>query len=396
MHKQEHDENLVHVLERARIKGVRFNPEKMRIGVTELPFFGNLISHEGLKPDPDKIRAIMELKAPENRTQLENILGLANYLQRFSSQLADVTGPMRALLKDKVEFLWDRPQADSLEKMKQTITKQPVLAYFDPSKPVTLECDSSQYGTGAALLQDGKTVAFASKTLTKTEAGYAQIEKEMLAIVFGCTRFHQMIYGRPVVVHTDHRPIASIMHKPLSATPPRLSRMLLQLQKYDLDVRFVGGKNVPIGDLLSRQPLPDTQETAELDIQVHTFIRNLFITDRRLESVRTATLQDPQMQILKKTILEGWPEIRSECPPPVLDFWNHRDELSAADDLIFRGQTLLIPKSLRQQMIEAVHTGHFGTQKSLQRAKDVMFWPGMAKQICDFVLSCSVCLDNIS
>ena len=151
------------------------------------------------------------------------------------------------------------------------------------------------------------------------------------------------------------------------------SRMLLQLQKYDLEVRFVGGKNVPIGDLLSRQPLPDTQETAELDIQVHTFIQSLFITDRRLESVRTATLQDPQMQILKKTILEGWPEIRSECSPPILDFWNNRDELSAADALIFRGQTLLIPKSLRQQMIETVHTGHLGTQKSLQRAKDVMF-----------------------
>ena len=96
--------------------------------------FGNLISHKGLKPDPDKIRAIMELKAPENRTQFVDILGLANYLQRFSSQLADVTGPMPALLKDKAEFLWDRPQADSLEKMKQTITKQPVLAYFDPSK----------------------------------------------------------------------------------------------------------------------------------------------------------------------------------------------------------------------------------------------------------------------
>lgn len=115
----------------------------------------------------------------------------------------------------------------------------------------------------------------------------------MLAIVFGCTRFHQYIYGRPVIVHTGHRPIASIIRKPLSATPPRLSRMLLQLQKYDLDVRFVGGKNVPIGDLLSRQPLPETQEIAGLHLQVHTVIQSLFITDKRLESVRNATLQDP-------------------------------------------------------------------------------------------------------
>ena len=170
--------------------------------------------------------------------------------------------------------------------------------------------------------------------------------------------------------------------------------MLLQLQKYGLDVRFVGGKNVPIGDLLSRQPLPETQEIAGLDLQVHTVIQSLFITDKRLESVRNATLQDPQMQTLKMTTTEGWPDLRSECPTPILDFWNHRDELSVADDLIFRGQTLLIPKSLRQQMIESVHTGHMGTQKCLQRAKDVMFWPGMAKQICDYVLSCSICLSN--
>ena len=392
--KQEHDQNLRQVLERARNKGVRFNPDKMRIGVTEVPFFGNRITSSGLQPDPNKIRAIMEIKPPDNRTQLENILGVANYLQRFSPHLADVTGPMRALLKNDSEFIWDQPQTDALEKMKQAITQQPVLAYFDSKKPVTLECDSSQYGTGAALLQDGRPVAFASKTLTSTEKGYAQIEKEMLAIVFGCTRFHQYIYGRPVIVHTDHRPIASIIRKPLSATPPRLSRMLLQLQKYDLDVRFVGGKNVPIGDLLSRQPLPETQEIAGLDLQVHTVIQSLFITDKRLESVRNATLQDPQMQTLKMTIIEGWPDLRSECPKPILDFWNHRDELSVADDLIFRGQTLLIPKSLRQQMIESVHTGHMGTQKCLQRAKDVMFWPGMAKQICDYVLSCSICLSN--
>ena len=192
-----------------------------------------------------------------------------------------------------------------------------------------------------------------------------------------------------------HWPSANCKHH--TQTPfskPRLGRMLLQLQKYDLDVRFVGGKNVPISDLLSRQPLPDTHEIAGFDLQVRTVIRSLFITDKRLETVRSATLQDPQMRILKQTILEGWPDLRTECPKQILDFWNHRDELSAADDLIFRGQTLLIPNALRQQLVESVHTGHMDTQKCLQRAKDVMFWPGMAKQISDYVLSCSICLNN--
>ena len=96
--------------------------------MTEVPFFGNRLTSSGLQPDPNKIRAIMEIKPPDNRTQLENILGVANYLQRFSAHLADMTGPMRALLKHDSEFIWDHSQTDALEKMKQAITQQPVLA----------------------------------------------------------------------------------------------------------------------------------------------------------------------------------------------------------------------------------------------------------------------------
>ena len=140
--------------------------------------------------------------------------------------------------------------------------------------------------------------------------------------------------------------------------------------------------------------MPDTQEIAGFDLQGHRVIRSFFITDKWLETVRSATLQDPQMQTLKQTILECWPDLRTECPKQILDFWNHRDELSVADDLIFRGQTLLIPNALQQHLVESVHTGHMGTQKCLQRAEDVIFWPGIAKQISDYALSCSICFNN--
>ena len=109
--------------------------------------------------------------------------------------------------------------------MKQVIGQHPELAYFDHKKPVAMECDSSKYGTGATLLQEGHPVAFASKT--RTEVDYAQIKKEMMAIVFGCTCFYQYIYSRPITVHSDHCPLSSIMKKPLSAAPPHLQRMML-------------------------------------------------------------------------------------------------------------------------------------------------------------------------
>jgi transposase InsO family protein len=181
------------------------------------------------------------------------------------------------------------------------------------------------------------------------------------------------------------------MKKPLSAAPPRLQRMMLQLQKYDLDVRHVSGKEVPISDLLSRQPMTDKFSIEGLDLHVHTVMQGLLITDRRLESLRSATKTDLQMQTLKQTIQDGWPDSRTKCHQTILEFWNHRDELSCCDNLIFRGQTIVIPRSVRHDIIESVHQSHLGVEKTVRRAKDALFWPGMTKEITDFVLKCGIC-----
>jgi hypothetical protein len=389
--REEHDANLRNVLERAKNKGIKFNPDKCIIAVQEVPFFGHLITSNGLKPDPSKIEAVTKLGVPQNRTELETLLGMVNYLQKFSPNLAEVTSPMRSLLKKDIEFVWDHTQTDAFNKMKELISQSPVLAFFDHNKPVTLECDASKHGIGAAIMQDGRPVAYTSKTLTQTESGYANIEREMLAILYGCKRFHQYVYGRHVTVHSDHKPLSAIMKKPLSAAPPRLQRMMLQLQKYDLDVRHVSGKEVPISDLLSRQPMTDKFSIEGLDLHVHTVMQGLLITDRRLESLRSATKTDLQMQTLKQTIQDGWPDSRTKCHQTILEFWNHRDELSCCDNLIFRGQTIVIPRSVRHDIIESVHQSHLGVEKTVRRAKDALFWPGMTKEITDFVLKCGIC-----
>ena len=363
--REEHDRNLRSVLDRAREKGIRFNPEKCTIGVNEVPFFGSIITDKGLKADPSKIEAILKLEVPDSREKLERFLGMVNYLSKFAPNLSEITSPLRSLLKKETEFLWDEPQSRAFERVKQTITQSPVLAYYDPKKELTLEVDSSKDGIGACLMQENRPIAFASKSLTQAEIGYAQIEKELLAILFGCKRFHQYTYGRRVTVHSDHKPISAIMRKPISAAPPRLSRMLLQLQKYSIDVIHKSGKDIPVSDFLSRSSLPDTFEnlSAGLDLHVHAVLQQLFVTDKRLEAVQQAILQDRQMQALQNMIVQGWPETRSACEQSVLEYWNHRDELSIEEGLIFRGQKIVIPKSLRAEMLKQVHTGHLGVTK---------------------------------
>ncbi|XP_052778759.1 uncharacterized protein K02A2.6-like [Mya arenaria] len=389
---EEHDKNLNQVLLRARERGIKFNAQKCSIGVKSVPFFGHVITDTGLMDDPKKIEAITQLQRPDCREKVETLLGLVNYLSKFAPNLAEVTAPIRSLLKKDVEFLWDAPQEQAFSKVKEIITQAPVLGYYDPKKPLVVETDASKYGLGCCLMQDGKPIAYASKSLTQTEIGYAVIEKELFGILFALKRFHQLTYGREVIVHCDHKPISAIMKKPLSAAPPRLSRMLLALSKYEVNVRHVPGKNIPVSDCLSRQSLPDTFPGMidGLDYHVHTVQKQLHVTDKRLEIIRAETAKDPQMIKLKRAISQGWSESRSNCDPSIVEF--HRDEISTEDGLIFRGHTLVIPKSMRNELVEKVHSSHLGITKTLERAKDSLFWPGMSKQVTDYVTTCPICL----
>lgn len=106
--------------------------------------------------------------------------------------------------------------------MKEIITAEPgpVLAYIDPEKEVTLQVDASKNSLGAAIMQEGRPVAYASKLLNSTEQNYTQIEKELYAVLYGCKRFHEYLYVQNITVESDHKPLETILCKPLTLAPP--------------------------------------------------------------------------------------------------------------------------------------------------------------------------------
>ena len=179
----DHDKNLRIVLERAKERNLTLNKDKVRLRLTEVPYIGHLLTADGLKPDPKKIEAIMMMPKPTDVQSVKRFLGMTNYLSKFLPQLSTVTEPLRRLEDKLVEWHWNEVHERAFTDLKQLITNHPVLRFYDVSKEVTLQCDASQSGLGAALLQDGQPVAFASRALTATEKNYAQIEKELLAIV---------------------------------------------------------------------------------------------------------------------------------------------------------------------------------------------------------------------
>jgi len=148
--------------------------------MNEISFMGHRITPDGLQPDPDKIKAIVDMEVPQNVEQLRRFIDIVNYLGRFLSNLTTAAQPLHNLTKHNVHWTWSEAQANSFNEVKKLVTSAPALAYYDADQPLFLENDASEYGIGSTLLQNGRPIAFTSRVLTDTECRYAQIEKAIM------------------------------------------------------------------------------------------------------------------------------------------------------------------------------------------------------------------------
>ena len=194
----------------------------------------------------------MQIAIPADKQDLQRFLGMANFIAPHLPNLSHLTSPLRDLLKELTSWTWDDDHQTIFEKVKQLVIINICLQYYDPNKEVQLEVDASIEGLGAALVQNNKPVAFASKALTSAQANNSNIERECLAVVYGMPRFHHFLYGRTFTVISDHKPFEVILHKPLHCAPPRIQRMMTKIQGYDFTVTYIPGPKVIMADTLSR------------------------------------------------------------------------------------------------------------------------------------------------
>ena len=212
--------------------------------------------------------------------------GDINYVGKFIPNLSEKAAPLRLLQNAETQWLWDKLQQDAFDLLKDCVASTQVLRYYSLEEPIVVTVDSSSYGLGACLLQDDKPVAFASRSLSKSEKNYGQIEKEMLAIAWGCEKFHDYIYGRSDnTVETDHEPLEALYKEPIDSAPPRIQRIMLRIQKYSFSIVWRKGKDLIIADTLSRAPQPFTEPNNVEEYKVHS-VRNLPISDVRIAEFR--------------------------------------------------------------------------------------------------------------
>ena len=211
------------------------------------------------------------------------------------------------------------------------MSQAPVLQYYDVNKPVTIQCDASGKGLGAVLLQDHKPVCYASRALTDIETRYAPIETEMLAVVFACRKFHQYIYGRSVVIETDHKPLQAISTKPLSQVPLRLQKMILNVRGYDVEIRYIPGSKQVLADTLSRASVQSDDSGAEEEFKEINLV--LSVSDERHEEFQKETKTDPELQAVLAMVKIGWPDTKVQAPVEARPYWTFRDEVATTDGL---------------------------------------------------------------
>ena len=240
---------------------------------------------------------------------------------------------------------------------------------------------------------------YVSRALTETEQRYSNIERELLAIVFAFERLNHYTFGRTITVQSDHQPLQSIWKESIVSASPRLQRLLLRLAHYDINMEFFWGKEKVIADALSRVcPLQSNHSRirdSNIDvIPIHHITWSAPVSKARLQELRLATQSDPTLHSLIKTVHEGWPQSKKDCPEQLLDFWSFRQEISEEDGLIYKNQRLTVPHSERLETLKVLHLGHCAVDKMQLRALETVYWPGINKDILKQYQSCKTCIKH--
>ena len=311
-----HDLALTKLFQTAHKNNVKLNFKKLQYKKHEVTFFGENYSTQGRKPDPKKIKAIVKMKQPENKKEMQTFLGMVWYLQKFPPHLSVLAEPLRDLIKTNLPYILGPEHTIAMNAIQEEMVWAPILKYFDPRKKTVLQTDASCKGLGACLLQDGHPIYFANKSLTDAEKGYVAIELKALAVSWACEKFHHFLYGSHFTQQTDQKPLESILAWSLNEATPRLQRLLIKASAYDFNVKYIPGPTNQVADCLSW--LGCIKDNIVLPkLRVNAITQQLSNPDDVIHDIRLETAKDDELSLLKHIVTTEQPEWIREVPKEV-------------------------------------------------------------------------------
>ena len=391
--KSEHDRILRTLLDRLREIGITANLSKCVFDVNVIDFFGMRFSSAGMEPDPKKIKALTSAEPLKNVSELKSFLGMTNYSSQFICNYSSKTSKLRELLHTGVKWNWTTEHELCFRSLKNSLQSPSVLGYFNVKANTKVIVDASPTGLGAMLIQtqktgDDKVIAYSSRSLTDAETRYSQLEREALAIYFGCIKFQMYLLGKSFIVHSDHKPLMSMFNNPKKNAPFRVERIRLKLLGFDFQVKHLPGKINP-SDYTSRHALPtspkdETCISDELKAYVNLIVNETIVTFQHLQEASRA--DDLIHKIITLLESDKYPRKCDGIPSTYVNLW---EEFCVVDHVLLRKERIVIPKALQDKVVKVAHEGHLGivNTKSLLRSK--VWFKGLDELVENEIRDCT-------
>lgn len=393
---EEHEKLVAMVLSRLKGAGFAVNMSKSEFRVPSVTYLGHIVSGVDVKPNPDRVRDVINFPQPKSKEDVKRLMGVTTYLAKFLPKFSEITEPIRVLLKKSVEFHWDHSQQQAFDRIKEKLVSAPVLALFDSKVPLVLATDASESGLGAVLVQRDRPVAYASRSLTDAERKYSTIEKELMAVVFGLERFNFYTSGRVVEVWTDHKPLVGLAQKESQLVSPRLVRFVERLLPYVIRWTYIPGHTNVLPDFLSR-PSRDARSCS----QIRTVETVSEVVEQRVHhplfmKIAAASDECEQVAYVREAVCNGWPSSYARVPTDMRHWWHFRHRVSVSGPFITdTNNRVFVPARVRSDVLKALHEGHPGQSFMAQRYQELFFWPGGTVAVKTYGASCVTCAQHL-
>lgn len=369
-----HLKRLEKVLQRLADANIRINEDKSKFFKDSILYCGYKIDKFGIHKTDEKIKAIDEMPRPSNVSELRSFLGMINYYGRFIKNLSMILEPLHTLLQKETSFKWTREREQAFQLAKENFKNDMVLAHYDPRLPLILATDASSYGVGAVLSNRypddfERVIQYASQTLSNTQRKYIQMDKEAYVIIFGIKKFHQYLYGNKFTLYIDYQSLCQIF-APSNALPAytalRMQHYAIFLQGYTFDIKYKNTKQHSNADCLSCLPIPCTipANYDVVDIYEITVLQNMPISI-------DALIQTMNKDIQLKEILFALGD-KKEVPAK-LRFNINQVAFSIREGILFCNGKVVIPRLLRNRLLQELHRSHFGAAKMKALAR-TLYW----------------------
>jgi hypothetical protein len=424
---EEHLEHLEQVFKVLEDQKLYIRMHKCTFNTTEVKYLGHIVGNNQVKPDPNKIEAVVNWAVPENIPQLRSFLGLVNYFSKFIEKHAAKARPLTDMLRAGVPFNMYTPERmGAFNELKAALTSAPVLAIPDMSKPFKVVVDASQFDLSGILLQDEKPVAYESRKLKAAECNYPTHEREMLAAVHCLRTWRCYLDGpQPFKLYTDHKPLTLFDDQPRISS--RQARWLQLFSTFDFEWHYTKGVANP-ADFLTRMPTKQRVlqmltryqqrlkgQSASSQVGGEEPVQKALPKRSRGDSAQDAPAPSlKKKQKVVKPPLPDKPADQATAPDRhaqivaaiALDPWfsdtSNLKSLTCKNGLYYLNGKLVIPADdkLKSAIIAECHDppskGHPGIARTAEHLLRHYWWPGLARDVKNFVLKCSDCQRNKS